>query len=47
MWRGRLWPADSIPAHVYTRVVADEALSMSDQVLHVVRRKLREKNGNN
>jgi len=35
---------DSIPARVYTRVVADEALRMADQVLHVVRQKLREKN---
>jgi len=35
---------DSIPARVYTRVVADEALRMADQVLHVVRRKLREQN---
>ncbi len=35
---------DSIPARVYTRAVADEALRMADQVLDVARRKLRQDN---
>jgi HEPN domain-containing protein len=31
---------DSIPARVYNRAVAEEALRLADQVLHVVRQKL-------
>ena len=33
---------DSIPARVYTRAVAEDALRLTDQALHLVRTKLRQ-----
>jgi HEPN domain-containing protein len=33
---------DSIPARIYNRAIAVEALQMADRVLELVRRKLRE-----
>lgn len=32
---------DSVPARVYTRSVAEEGLRMADQVLHLMRKKLK------